>query len=149
MQSADKSCTIIQNDNDATPVTNPLLKITFSFSSVIVFDGGGGAIYPRIIGRENQNHQPILHILYGVPKFLVVFDGGVQYILGLLVGGTRNSIVMRGASFPEGGPIFLGKIAWGCQISWGAQFPVTPARLVRNSLDIYHLIIPAILYYFL
>ena len=36
----------------------------------------GGAIYPRIIGRENQNHQPILHNLYGVPKFLVVFDGG-------------------------------------------------------------------------
>ena len=73
----------------------------------------------------------------------------MQYILGLLVGGARNSIVMRGASFPEGGPIFLGKIAWGCQISWGAKFPVTPARLVRNSLDIYHLIIPAILYYFL
>ena len=32
----------------------------------------------------------------------------------------------RGASFPEGGPIFVGKIAWGCQISWGAKFPVTP-----------------------
>ena len=87
----------------------------------------GGAIYPRIIGRDNQNHQPILHILYGVPKFLVVFDGGggVQYILGILVGGARNSTVMRGASFPEGGSIFLGKIAWGCQISWGAKFPVT------------------------
>ena len=36
--------------------------------------------------------------------------------------------MMRGASFPEGGPIFLGKIAWGCQISWGANFPVTPVH---------------------
>ena len=34
--------------------------------------------------------------------------------------------MMRGASFPVGGPIFLGKTAWGCQISWGAKFPVTP-----------------------
>ena len=25
----------------------------------------------------------------------------------------------------EGVPIFLGKIAWGCQISWGAKFPAT------------------------
>ena len=38
----------------------------------------------------------------------------------------KNSTVMKGASFPEGGPIFLGKIAWGCQISWAAEFPVTP-----------------------
>ena len=55
----------------------------------------------------------------------------MQHILGFLVGGARNSTVMRGASFPEGGPIFLGKIAWGCQISWGAKFPVTPG--VRES----------------
>ena len=26
-------------------------------------------------------------------------------------------------------PIFLGKIAWGCQISWGAKYPVTPAAV--------------------
>ena len=50
----------------------------------------------------------------------------MQYILGLLAGGAGISTVMRGATFPVGGPIFLGKIAWGCQISWGAKFPVTP-----------------------
>ena len=27
--------------------------------------------------------------------------------------------------FSEGVPIFLGKIEWGCQISWGAKYPVT------------------------
>ena len=48
-------------------------------------------MYPRIIGRQKQN-QPILYkILYGVPKFLVFFMGGVQYILGLLAGRTRIS----------------------------------------------------------
>ena len=26
---------------------------------------------------------------------------------------------------PEGVPIFLGEIKWGCQISWGAKYPVT------------------------
>ena len=31
-----------------------------------------------------------------------------------------------GSSFPEGVLDFLGKIAWGCQISRGANFPVTP-----------------------
>ena len=51
----------------------------------------------------------------------------VQYILGLLTGGAGISTVMRGASFPEGGPIFLGKITWGCKEIWGAKFPVTPA----------------------
>ena len=30
--------------------------------------------------------------------------------------------------FLRGGPVFLGKIAWGCQISWGAKFPVTTGR---------------------
>ena len=54
----------------------------------------------------------------------------MQYILRLLAGGAGISTVMRGASFPEGGLIFIGKIAWGYQISWGAKFelkfPVTP-----------------------
>ena len=58
----------------------------------------------------------------------------MQHILGLLAGGARNSTVMRGASLPEGGPIFLGKIAWGCQISWGAKFPVT---LVHTNIHTY------------
>ena len=44
-----------------------------------------------------------------------------------LQGGQHLRNAVRGASFPEGGPIFLGKIAWGCQISWGAKFPATPA----------------------
>ena len=26
--------------------------------------------------------------------------------------------------------IFLGEIEWGCQISWGAKYPVTPAQNV-------------------
>ena len=51
-------------------------------------------------------------------------------------GGARNSTVMRGASFPKGGPIFLGKIAWGCQISWGAKFPVTGSRFPYISVKI-------------
>ena len=32
-----------------------------------------------------------------------------------------------GSSFPEGVLDFLGKFAWGCQVSGGAKFPVTPA----------------------
>ena len=44
----------------------------------------------------------------------------MQYILRLLAGGAGISTVMRGASFPEGGPIFLGKIAWG------VRFPGVP-----------------------
>ena len=56
---------------------------------------------------------------------------GVQYILGLLAGGAGISTVMRGASFPEGGPIFL---AWGCQISWGDKFPVTPVEIYNPEI---------------
>ena len=46
-----------------------------------------------------------------------------------LIAYLPNSTAMRGVSFPERGPIFLGKFAWGCQISWGAEFPVTPAQV--------------------
>ena len=35
-----------------------------------------------------------------------------------------------GSSFPEGVLDFQGKIAWGCQISRGANFPVTPDRML-------------------
>ena len=35
---------------------------------------------------------------------------------------------MGGARFSEGVPIFLGKIEWGCQISLGAEYPVTPVE---------------------
>ena len=31
----------------------------------------GGVIYPRFIGRENQNQPVLYNILYGVPKFLI------------------------------------------------------------------------------
>jgi len=34
-----------------------------------------------------------------------------------------------GSIFPEGVLDFLGKIAWGCQISRGTNFPVTPGHL--------------------
>ena len=47
-------------------------------------------VYPRIIGRENQN-QPILYnILEGVPKIPSIFLIGVQYILGLLAEGAEK-----------------------------------------------------------
>jgi len=33
---------------------------------------------------------------------------------------------MGGAKIPEGVPISLGNLAWGCQILGGARFPMTP-----------------------
>ena len=33
--------------------------------------------------------------------------------------------MMEGARFPEGVPIFLGKIAWGFQIYWSEKYPMT------------------------
>jgi len=38
---------------------------------------------------------------------------------------------MGGAKIPEGVPISLGNLAWGCQILGGARFPMTPALLLR------------------
>ena len=34
---------------------------------------------------------------------------------------------LGGAKIPEGVPISLGNLAWGCQILGGARFPMTPA----------------------
>ena len=38
-----------------------------------------------------------------------------------------------GARFPEGVPSFLGKIEWGCQISWDAKYPVTAPKTSTSS----------------
>ena len=38
-----------------------------------------------------------------------------------------------GFQFPEGVLVYLGKIAWGCQISWGGKFPVTPGLLITSQ----------------
>ena len=35
---------------------------------------------------------------------------------------------MGGAKIPEGVPISLGNLAWGCQILGGARFPMTPVK---------------------
>ena len=40
-----------------------------------------------------------------------------------------------GSSFPEGVLDFLEKIAWGCHISGGAKFPVTPALFGSLTVD--------------
>ena len=37
---------------------------------------------------------------------------------------------MGGAKIPEGVPISLGNLAWGCQILGGARFPMTPGTSV-------------------
>ena len=61
----------------------------------------GGAKYPRILGGGAKYPR----IWDGVPNILQP-DGG--------------------SSFPEGVLDFLGKIAWSCQISGGANSSVTP-----------------------
>ena len=35
---------------------------------------------------------------------------------------------MGDAKIPEGVPVSLGNLAWGCQILGGARFPMTPGR---------------------
>jgi len=55
----------------------------------------------------------------------------VPNILGFLAGGAKYPrILVGGSSFPEGVLDFLGKIAWGWQISGGAKFPVTPETVI-------------------
>ena len=46
---------------------------------------------------------------------------------------------MGGAKIPEGVPISLGNLAWGCQILGGARFPMTAARTlaVYNSPSVH------------
>ena len=46
---------------------------------------------------------------------------------------------------PEGVPIFLGEIKWGCQISWGAKYPVTPDYAKTTFQRLNHGLQPEIL----
>ena len=68
------------------------------------------------------------HIVQGliICTHLTILSRASYYILELLAVGAGNCIVMRGASFPEGVPIFLGKFVWGCQISWDGVTPPPP-----------------------
>ena len=40
---------------------------------------------------------------------------------------------LQECQIPEGVPIFLGKIAWECHISWGAKYPVTLVQLTQGT----------------
>ena len=44
--------------------------------------------------------------------------------------GAKFPRVFRGCQIPGGMAYSLGNLAWGCQIPWGAKFPVTPGSLL-------------------
>ena len=94
----------------------------------------GGASRPRIIGRgcimSQDYRQGVHHVLWlqscrgcitsqdyrqGVTKIL--HDGGMPDFLS------------------QGVPIFLEKIAWGCQISWGAKYPDAEEEFLQQLLE--------------
>ena len=52
-------------------------------------------------------------------------------LAGANVGGAKypNIIIWcGGANYPKGVPNILGYLEWGCKISWGAKYPVTPGH---------------------